>query len=476
MIKESLFKFLILLLISLFALACAETTSDPLAREFQENESGAVDESENDEVQVEDEPLNFELNYSKEVYQIKIGTFFSMLPTIENPNGYSFSCHLKEEVELSHLSFDPNTCGLSGITTKSFEITKFEVITMVSDESLTSSFKVEAPKLLEVDFPEAAISAPVSKYYMSTLLQDDPNFMATFDARGIHFFDLTNPFDPDTIEFINILNLSGMPQALVSLGEYIYITTTTGRFHVFDWSSRNHPIHINTFVLSVGGQMYDIASNEENLLFLANTSHHRLLIVDVTDPLAPQEIFVSQRLSSFASGVAYYEGIVYVADFSGQIHLFGETPSNSWELISSFSTVQNPARLSVSENKLIAHRYGAGNFHVYNLNNDKSAPQLISSLIAPEGINIYSRSFFIDDKLFIGSQDQASLEVYQLKDNLIEHFHTHEFESTDIQANTVLGIMPFRNQSFISMIVRQEDNGDKRHLIHLPLEDIVSKP
>jgi hypothetical protein len=269
---------------------------------------------------------------------------------------------------------------------------------------------------------ESLACKPVTtdNFFMSTTLASNRQYVAAFTGRDIRFFDCRNPY---AIEQITILaatpNLAtfGQPQAITSIGDFIYVCTTNGKIHTIDWSNILNPSIVASATIS-SGQHYDIATNGVDTLFIANTTNNQFIAVDASNPLS-LTLINTAALGGFGAGVAYYDGYAYCGNFQlGQIHTF-EFGAGTWNQIDVTPSAPNSSRLGICTNAegeavLISNRYNAASFAVHLLS-DPANIGTANIINAPESLNIYSRALSVNGVLYVNST-LGNVMVYDLRD------------------------------------------------------------
>lgn len=348
-------------------------------------------------------------------------------------------------------------------------------------DSLFKSLFIDETELSNVRPPENEVAD--KNFFVPTPLQDDNRYVAAFGGNFVTFMDCRNPYSINEIKeiFINPApGAFGQPQAITSIGEYVYVVTTNGKVHTIDWTDRGDPIVVNEVTI-LSGQHYDLASNGVDTLFIANTTNDAFIAVDVSNPLSPS-LINSVNLGSFGAGVAYYDGYAYCAAFGGSIETF-EFNGSIWASVDSEPSVPNTSRLAVGVNSigdvsLIAQQYGTANFGIHSLSNPAS-PGSVGTLTAPENVNIYARAFISDGLLHL-STENGRLLAYDIADPLDTEL-VGTFEPKDELGNqlfqTGIGITRFPTEgaafggkNFMMMVGQYVGGGSgDRNIVVIPL-------
>ena len=338
--------------------------------------------------------------------------------------------------------------------------------------------------------PEAVLSrimndTPVPneyyKFYMSTALAADENYFAAFNAWEVRFFDLSNPHSPEVVADRWVVSGGDrQPQAITSIGDYVFLAQTSGWFTVFDWSDRNDPAVVYSGAISAG-QNFDIADNGVDTVFIANTSNNTFLAVSVADPENPGVIYTDDQLNGFGAGVAYYDGHAYAAGFGGHIYAY-EFSEGAWTRtaasVDGIAAVANASRLAVIGNHLYVHKYAADEFDIFSLA-DPAAPVHAGTLTLDANVSTYMRPVQSGSHMYVGT-DGGVLEVYdvtapgspvldhELTDALAEYLFDEELYETQ---GGVLGMTVFPGRGLFSIVsINQNDSAIRQiSFVHDPV-------
>lgn len=257
---------------------------------------------------------------------------------------------------------------------------------------------------------ESLAETPIENrnYFMPVNLHNDEQYIVVFGGNTLTFLDCRNPYAVEQILNITVNNAPGafgQPQAMASIGDYIFVCATNGKIHTIDWSDRSAPIIAAEATIS-SGQHYDMASNGLDTLFIANTTNNQFIAIDASNPLA-LVLINTVVLSGFGAGVAAFGGYAYCTNFqAGQVHTF-EFSGGTWNEIDITASSTNATRLGVGSNSegdnfLISNRYSGPQFSLHDLVNPANIGAA-NTFATTETINIYSRGFSVDGILYLNT-------------------------------------------------------------------------
>lgn len=368
------------------------------------------------------------------------------------------------------MTFDPVECSVQ-VSARHTGDWSYKVTLTVEDQDpveATLMFSVVAPD--ESTLPAAANPPPTSNYYMLETLAADSNYVAAFDGSAVQFLDMTNPYQPSVIASITAASVgAGNAQALVSIGDRIHAVTHTGYVVTFDWSTRSAPVHENSFLVDSGGQNFDVASDGEGLLFIANTTHTRFSVIDVSTPTSPSLVYKDDTLGGFGAGVAYLNGYVYVAAYQGAVVTYGLDSSGDWERKSSVNTSFAAAmRPFAKGDKLIVPRYNGILVDVFSVS-DPGTPVLLETLTLPVLTNPYARPLIHDGTLYVltsGSPSQIlTYSVPAAHGALVAGTPLTPACPGEESCGGLNGLTTFRGGSFMAFVGSDPNTGTTRHIM-----------
>lgn len=403
------------------------------------------------------------LGYASYLHEMLIGVPQEIRPRdMEISLTADYQCEISPELPAG-LSISKHGV-ISGVPLKSCPDTLYTVSMTKNGVRQEATLSIFVPQLQESMFPPAPIPLRHSKYYKVVPLDHDEQFLVAFDAQGVSFINGENPFDLDEISYIGVLSY-GMPQAITSLGEYVYLTTLNGRLLTFDWSDREAPVLSTVFELHSANQYYDIAHNNQDTLFIANTQSQHLAIVKLassTEAIIQQVI----ALDGMASGVAYHNNRVYVANYStGHIHVYRyHSELEKWQEMDPVKSLSHPARLSIGADYLAAHRYNSNQFQLFSLNGADNQLKALETVTTKQTIGVYSRSIFKDDYLMVAQSSSFSFYHIDPRGRMIKFFQMPLINpEIDESYQGIMGFHFYRHQSSLAYIGRTA-NGNIRHL------------
>lgn len=241
------------------------------------------------------------------------------------------------------------------------------------------------------------------KFYMSAHLGSDDRFLAAFNAQEMRFFDLTVPEEPRWIKDLHVLWPGPrQPQAIASIGDYVYLVTTSGRLFVVDWNNRNDPVMLADIAIQ-GGQNFDLATNGVDTLFVANTDNKSFQVISVANPAQPEIVF-TDSVNGYGAGVAYYQGVAYAAGYGGTLYAY-EKSDGQWQRTAAapngVATIGGASRPALIGDHLYVHKYSDKEFEIFSLA-DPAAPVSVGTFTANEKVSTYARLVQSGDLMYVG--------------------------------------------------------------------------
>lgn len=264
------------------------------------------------------------------------------------------------------------------------------------------------------------------KFYNTMVLASDNRYFAAMNPMGLRFFDATQPDDVQQVADIWVMVNNGqrMPQAMTSIGDYIYLATTNGYFYVFDWSDRENPVKVASLPVSAG-QNFDISSNNHDTVFIANTDSKAFIAVSVADPLTPSIVYQDNTLNGYGAGVAYYQGHAYAAGYNGTLYAYAKDGGGQWgrTVAQGVGTIAGASRLEVVGDCLYVHAYSGNTFDIFSLA-DPSHPVKVSQLVTARNLSTYAKLVRSGDYLYVGLSNPGEIVAYDIRNpaNPIEAF------------------------------------------------------
>lgn len=232
------------------------------------------------------------------------------------------------------------------------------------------------------------------------------DYVCYFTDQSLVFVDARNPFAVNIYKTITINTASNnFPQTITAVGNYLFMAMANGRLYTIDWTDIENP-SIFGYVVIGSGQHFDVATDGQNTLFLANTTNNRVYIVDITTKTAPT-LITSLVLGGFGTGVAFNNGYLYVTNYSNKLHTITKNPSTQvWEQVSVLDTIINPNRCRIVENSrgeklLFAMRYNGVDGVFFNISN-AAAPVEVKRLVMSSAMQIYAVPFAHNDIVHVG--------------------------------------------------------------------------
>lgn len=445
MLKQSLF----ISLTFIFLFACSKNSSDPLT------------------VVAPFEEVDFPLGETKFQYDSYIHELIIGVPKVITPQDHSiqitseYTCEVTPELPQG-MSVSPHGV-ISGIATESCPQTEYLVSRSIDGKVSEAYISIYIPSLEEWMFPPSTVPLRPSKYYKITALQADSSYLAAFDAQGVYFINAENPFDLDEIHYINIL-AHGMPQAITTLGNYVYVPTVTGNLLIFNWTDKEVPTLETVFPLHTRNQYYDIAHDGQKTLFVANTQSRHIAVVSVAFPAGPS-IEQIITLDGMASGIAYRNKNLFVANYNqNRIHLYAfDSDQNKWIEQKSVNTLGAPSRLGVGEKYLIAHKYNSNEFELFTLENLPEGFEPLSRVKTNQTIGVYARSILKEDFLIVAQSSKLKFYDIDSEGRPTKFFELKLQDEEGELYRGILGFNFFRNETSLAYIGSTRD-GSIRHL------------
>jgi len=274
------------------------------------------------------------------------------------------------------------------------------------ESSLTR--KLLTGKEIESLLPAAVNVETADRHYSGGVTHAlNGDYACYFTDQSLVFVDARNPFGVDIYNTLTFSTASNnFPQAITAVGNYLFMCMSNGRLYTIDWTDLQNPVIVG-FVAIGTGQHFDIATDGQNTLFLANTSNNRVYIVDITTRTAPT-LITSIALGGFGTGVAFNNGHLYVSNYSNKIHTITKNPSTQvWEQVAVLDTIVNPNRCRIVENSrgeklLFAMRYNGVDGAFYNITSNPALPTEVKRLVMPAAMNIYAVPFSHENIVHVG--------------------------------------------------------------------------
>lgn len=255
-----------------------------------------------------------------------------------------------------------------------------------------------------------SIETQVRHYTTGVALESDKRYAAYITDTQVIFVDATNPFASKIMTSFSIpTGGSNFPQAMTSLGDFVYMTTGGGRLYCFDWSDKSNPINLG-FVTIGSGQHYDVTNDGLNTVFISNTTNKRVYVVDVTNRAAGtliKSLVLGTGSTDFGTGASYSDGYLFATNYNNKIHVMKrDVETGEWNEIYNIPTIVNPNRPLVFTNSsgskmLFVQRYNGTSMALYDLSNPEEITEL-KTLTASAAIQIYNLPFMFEDIVHIG--------------------------------------------------------------------------
>ena len=277
----------------------------------------------------------------------------------------------------------------------------------VANKEKDLSTKLLTGKSIESLLPVAVNVETADRHYSGGVAHAlESDYICYFTDQSLVFVNSQNPFGVEIYKTLNFSTASNnFPQCITSIGNFVFMAMANGRLYTIDWSDLQNPVIVG-FVAIGSGQHYDIATDGENTLFLANTTNNRVYFVDITNRTAPT-LISSIALGGFGTGVAFENGYLYVTNYSNKLHTMAKNPDTSvWEQVAVLDTITNPNRCRVVQNSrgeklLFAMRYLGVDAAFFNISNP-AEPTEVKRLTAPSAMQIYAIAFSHENMVHVG--------------------------------------------------------------------------
>jgi len=287
-----------------------------------------------------------------------------------------------------------------------------------SQSAVKSYVDVQDKKLAESTFSgvalsdfllnSASIETEIKHYSGGIALASNKKYSSYFTDTQVVFVNAVNPYASKITHYFTIpTGGSNFPQAMTSIGNYIYMVTGGGRLYCFDWSDKSNPLNLGYVTIGTG-QHFDVTTDGQNTLFIGNTTNKRVYIVDITNRAAgtlTTSLVLGTGATDFGTGVSFSSNYLYVSNYNNKIHVMSNA-SGSWAQVTTIPTVTNPCRGTVVTNSsgqklFFVQRYNGVDVAVYDLVDPALLVEL-KRLVAPAAVQIYNLPFIFDDIIHIG--------------------------------------------------------------------------
>ncbi|MFW9966797.1 MAG: LVIVD repeat-containing protein [Candidatus Thorarchaeota archaeon] len=273
-----------------------------------------------------------------------------------------------------------------------------EVPTTTTTTPTETPSDVEVNLIGEIDTGGSALSVHV---------EDDLAFVIDFGegaSHGLIIVDVTNPSQP---EILGTYHAGGLPFAIESVDEIVYIADQFEGLRIIDISDPANPVEIEGYVGS--GMAFDLEIVGD-LLFMAD-NEYGMVVLDISSPSNP--VFVS-NLGPDCVHLEIEENIAYIAGH-GRLRVVDVSdphhPTLLGQTIASSSTLWDP---SVSNGIIyLAHHSGDdGELLVF----DASDPSNIEEIGEFDSEGTF-QSFFVQDSLLYAVDFESGLYILDVTDS-----------------------------------------------------------
>lgn len=371
---------------------------------------------------------------------------------------FSSSCSSENELP-KFVTLDPSTCKttITGIHAGDFGPFEFK-----SGASL-KHLNIKVNELDEPSLPPVTVPLPVATYYTLKTLPTDENLIVTFGVLSgknyMFFIDATNPLKPSLIAQLQSATFF---QDITFIGSTVFVVGSNGEILAYDWSNKNSPTLVKSVKIG-SGQHFDVTSDGESKLFIANTAQNKVYIVDVSNVSNPTLVQTLDSVS-VAAGVTYLDGYLYATAYgTGKIVTYKKEASGSFAKVSETQSglVNAITRPLASNGKLFVPKYGGNQVEVYSLD-DKENPARIETITLSGVHSIYAKPIVQFGELILTSGTSiAKYKVY--KDNSPLTFISET--AVDCEAEGCAGIVglgAFRNGSMLGFIGSKASSPNQR--------------
>jgi hypothetical protein len=285
--------------------------------------------------------------------------------------------------------------------------TQRAVKTHIDNKQLDLSRKLLTGKEIDTLLPVGINVETADRHYSGGVTHAiNSDHACYFTDSALVFVDARNPFGVEIYKTLTFSTASNnFPQAMVAIGNYVYMAMSNGRLYTIDWTDLQNPVIVG-FVAIGSGQHYDVATDGADTLFLANTTNNRVYIVDISNKVLPA-LITSIVLGGFGTGVAFNNGHLYVTNYSNKLHTIAKNPDTQvWEQVAVLDTIVNPNRCRIVENSrgeklLFAMRYNGADAAFFNISNP-ALPSEVKRLTAASSMQIYAVPFAHENIVHVG--------------------------------------------------------------------------
>jgi len=177
----------------------------------------------------------------------------------------------------------------------------------------------------------------------------------------VRVYDILDPSNP--ILLSTSVTINNAPNGCHIQGDYMYLSTNTGRFYIVDVSDPTNLSITGTNQPFVNSQMFDInVDAEANTAYGADTIGNGLLVFDITDKSSPTFI---TNLPMNAAGIVIRGDILYLTQYvAGQLRIFDISIRTAPTLIGILGGLNFPVQIALDPTRDIVY---VGSFNTPNL-------------------------------------------------------------------------------------------------------------
>jgi hypothetical protein len=231
-------------------------------------------------------------------------------------------------------------------------------------------------------------------------------YMAT-GTTGLQIFDISNLSDPHQVGY---LELPRSCSALIVVEPLIFITDCDWTCWIVDVQNPAAPQLLGEYVVQSGRIGTDMAVIG-NLLILADTGNHQLLILDMTNPTAPT---LRGQLDTplIDSGVAVHDSIAYYETNGNGLHVVDLHNPAAPQEIGASPNVGEISNLVIQGHYAYVSGADADSVHVIDIANPVS-PAVVAGYRSGEG---YQHLTINESRLYVAFRD--SLQIVDISNPL----------------------------------------------------------
>ncbi|MFX0108094.1 MAG: LVIVD repeat-containing protein [Candidatus Hodarchaeota archaeon] len=278
------------------------------------------------------------------------------------------------------------------------EVPTTTIIPTTTTTPIQTPLDVEVNLIGEIDTGGSALSVQVD---------DELAFVIDFGEDTTHGLIIIDVSDPVQPEILGTFHAGGLPFAIESKDEIVYLADQLEGLRIIDISDPANPVEIEGYVGS--GMAFDLEI-EGDFLFMADYEYG-MVVLDISSPSNP--VFVS-NLGPDCGHLEIIENIAYIAG-SGRIRIVDVSdpshPTLLGQTIQSSSTLWDPS-VSNSIIYLANHSGDDGELLIF----DASDPSNIEEIGEFDSEGTF-QSFFVQDSLLYAVDFESGLYILDVTDS-----------------------------------------------------------